>query len=215
MNKNPRTSKLKPFLTNTSIRLNASDREVFKDLAKIEFVPDDIANQTYYKSNKGDATRRLDRLVEAGLLARQITHDHGFGERKVYSFASNEIAKAWGGKITAVGANRTLQHELITTRLFYHLERPVDFRKENRFSKNDKSFLKTNVGEGRDYTPDALYTNDLGEVVVVEADSGQYNKTQIIKKQAAWRSLKQVWGQPKNAFAPIESFNNVSVIHFY
>ena len=215
MSKNPRTSKVKGFLLDPTIRLNSADREVFRDLARAEFIPDDLANKHYYRNNKSDATRRLDRLVEAGLLTRHVTHEHGKGQTKVYAFANDSIARAWGGKISAFGANRTLQHEIITSRLYFHLGRPDDFRKENAFNKNDKSFLKLNVGEGRDYTPDALYTNSDGELCLIEADSGQYNKTQILKKQTAWRSVKQVWGQPKNAFAPIlNTAHNISVVHF-
>jgi hypothetical protein len=42
-----------------------------------------------------------------------------------------------------------------------------------------------------------------GQIVVVEADSGQYNKTQIRSKQEAWAGFSQVWGQPDRAAARV------------
>jgi hypothetical protein len=51
--------------------------------------------------------------------------------------------------------------------------------------------------------PDALYTDAAtGEMVLVEADSGHYNQSQINAKVARWRAAgltRQVWAQPQHA----------------
>jgi hypothetical protein len=107
-----------------------------------------------------------------------------------------------------------LQHELITSRLYFKLNRPADFRKENQFSHKDKEFIRSNIGGHRDYKPDALYTRSPGEYCFVEADSGQYTRSQIAKKQVAWRQVQQVWGQPSNAAAPMRSGGAIRVFHF-
>ena len=53
---------------------------------------------------------------------------------------------------------------------------------------------------GRDVImPDAIYTDSNSQIVLVEADSGNYTKSQILAKQAAWRGIRTVWGQPSKA----------------
>ena len=208
---NPGTSKIRDALTHKEIRLSHDDRQFLHDLAKVEFISSDIAQKHHYQNRKTDPTVRLNRLVESGLLKRHFVTEQGRGQLSVYEFGGDNIAKAWGAKRSHFGANRTLHHELVTSRLYFKLESPSDFRKENKFTKNDKKFIQERVGGRHDYQPDAMYTGSHGETVFVEADSGQYNRTQIHTKQQAWRRVKQVWGQPGHAFAPICSQKNIEV----
>jgi hypothetical protein len=49
--------------------------------------------------------------------------------------------------------------------------------------------------------PDAVYTAQAtGEMILFEADAGNYSKQQIQQKTLSWhrRGLKQTWAQPKN-----------------
>lgn len=213
MNKNPRTRKFRDQLIDQSLRLSKDDRELLRDLSRVQFISDDIANSYHYQNRKTHPKVRLNKLVEAGLLKRHSMHEFGKGRLAVYEFANDELAKAWGGKRSAFGSNRTLQHELITSRLYFELGRPDDFRKENQFSAKDKTFLKNNVGGDKRYFPDALFSR-AGVMHFAEADSGQYSKGQIRDKQVAWREVQQVWGQPSNAASPIQGGGSIHVFHF-
>ena len=197
---NPRTRKLVE-LTGKAVRLSAADRSFLQDLSKVQIISNDLADKWHYDHQKAGSKHSLSRLVDAGILTEKKLHS-STGVVRVYQFSSHEMAKAWGGRLPVTGAKRTDFHELVTSRLYFELGRPDDFRLENRFNKNDKFIC----GELR---PDAMYTNRDDEVVFVEADSGQYSKAQIEKKIHKWSSLgvKQVWGQPKGAVSKISQAN--------
>jgi hypothetical protein len=214
MERNPRTWKVKTHLSDDTIRLSQDDRQFLRDLARVQYISEDIAREQHYQDRKTAPKLRLDKLVEAGLLKRHTMHEYGKGKLAVYEFANDALAKSWGGKRSVFGSNRTLQHEVITSRLYFSLNRPADFRKENQFTAKDKQFISRRSNGDHDYKPDALFTVSPGEVCFVEADSGQYSKAQIIKKQVAWQDVRQVWGQPRNAAARIHSGGPVRVFHY-
>ena len=130
---------------------------------------------------------------------------------KIYQFSGHAMARAWGGSLPIIGAKRNELHELISSDLYFKTGRPSDFRLAVNFTARD--ILA--VGGCR---PDALYSDSsTGELVVVEADSGQYSRQQIIKKIAAWESVgikRIVWGQPQYAAARIPGLRNCSVYRF-
>lgn len=207
--------KLKGLLAQGSeFRLSANDRAFLTDLAKVQVISADLAHTHHYGNRKTPASARLNKLVEAGLLKRHINFDTTTGRQPVYEFANSKIAKSWGGRLSSFASNCSLAHELITSRLYFALDRPADFRKENDFKKTDQQLISSSYGHTRDHKPDALYTNDDGEICVVEADAGHYTRTQIRTKQVAWRHLKQVWGQPTHAHAPITSGPNIQAFTF-
>jgi hypothetical protein len=209
---NPNINRLKRIAGSTiEIRLLAADREFLRDLARVNLLSGDHAAKYHYSHLKGGATRSLNRLEAAGLIESKTLRITGRSPVKTYQFSSRAMARAWGGSLPITGAKRNDLHELISSDLYFKLDRPQDFRLAADFSEADISA----VGGCR---PDALYTDTTtGELVVVEADSGHYTKNQILKKIAAWESVglsRFVWGQPHYASARIPAINNISLYRF-
>jgi hypothetical protein len=93
------------------------------------------------------------------------------------------------------GAKRTDLHELMASRAYFELGRPDTFKLAANFSRAEIALCGS-------LRPDALYTDpETGELVLVEADSGNYRHHQIIAKMAHWRAAgltRQVWAQPQH-----------------
>ncbi len=173
--------------------LSPADRAFLRDLAVIQIISPDLADRYHYPHLKGGAQRRLSRLEVSGLLASNRLYVVGEKPARIYQFASHAIAAAWGGSLPVIGSKRSALHELMTARAYFVLGRPADFRVAVRMSESD-IFL---CGSRK---PDALYTDAAtGEIVLVEADSGNYTSAQIRDKAAHWwvlGLLRQIWVQP-------------------
>lgn len=209
--KNPRTARLLKLndLAPASLRLSHADRQFLRDLARVQLISHDLADKHHYSHLKGGADRPLDRLTKAGILKSKTLHVSGNPSVRTYEFASASMAKAWGGKCPVTGAKRTDLHELITSRLYFELGRPDDFRVATNFTKADLSACGA-------LRPDAMYSDD-GQLIMVEADAGHYTRSQIIEKIALWKSFglhRQVWAQPSSASVTIPFDANISVIRF-
>lgn len=201
--KNPRTRYLTQLSGGKAVRLLDADRAFMRDLAKLGILDTDIASQQHYAHLKRGAARSLERLENAGFIkSENIVANRQ--RIKVYTFASKDLSKAWGGDIPIIGCRRSHYHELITSRLYYELGQPEDFRVAGNFTDQDIAFC-------HNAKPDAMFTNEDGEVVFVEADSGQYTKNQIRSKMMKWRHQPQVWGQPSKAMAQVPSSAQVQV----
>ncbi len=174
-----------------------------RDLAKLGILDSDIASKQHYGHLKNGAERSLERVEKAGFITSEIVVADG-KRIKAYSFASKEISKAWGGDIPMIGSRRSHYHELITSRLYYKLGQPEDYRVAGNFTGLDID-LCANA------KPDAMFTNGDGEVVFVEADSGQYTKMQVKSKMMKWEDHPQVWGQPSSAMCKVPASANVQV----
>lgn len=186
-----------------AIRLLEADRAFLKDLSCVGIIDADTATSHHYSHLKNGSERSLYRLEQAGLIRSKIVVQNN-RTYKTYTFASKEIARAWGGNIPTIGSRRMDYHELVTSRLYFQLDRPDDFRIASHFSGNDHLMCG-------DTMPDAMYTNADGEIVFVEADSGHYSKTQILNKMRQWESFKQVWGQPMKPSCRVTASQNVLV----
>ena len=206
--KNPRTRKLTRISGADqkagAVRLSAADRAMMKDMARVGILDSEIATKHHYAHLKNGASRSLDRLEKAGFItSTNVVHDNK--RTRAYTFASKEMAKAWGGQMPVIGARRMEFHELVTSKIYFELKKPDDFRLAHEFTKGDLILC----GEIR---PDAMYTNTDGEIVFVEADSGHYTKTQIQKKMLNWQNVKQVWGQPQSPTCKVSPSDNLQVI---
>ena len=186
-----------------AIRLLESDRAFLKDLSCVGIIDADIASSQHYSHLKNGSERSLNRLEQAGLIRSKIIVQNN-RTYKTFTFASKEIARAWGGNIPTIGSRRMDYHELVTSRLYFQLNKPDDFRIASRFSSDDQLLCGDNL-------PDAMYTNSDGEIIFVEADSGHYSKTQILKKMRQWSQFKQVWGQPLKPSCRVTASQNISV----
>lgn len=191
----PKTSRLVRLAgTNANIRLSVADRDFLKDLSRVQMISTDLADRFHYSHLKGGSNRSLERLERAGLLSSKILRQSGAPPVRMYQFADKSIAGAYGSKLPVTGAKRTDLHEMMATRAYFALDRPESFKLASDFTRSEVSLC----GSMR---PDAMYTDpESGEVVVVEADSGNYNKTQIHAKLARWRAAgltRQVWAQPQ------------------
>lgn len=210
--KNTRTSTLLKYIDATKVRLTERDREFFRDLAKVQLIDRRDALNHHYQS--ANSTKRLDKLCEYGILDKIDVNQPGRGKFKAYQFKTDKIASLFGGKRATIGSKRNALHEVITSKIYFAEGRPESFVVESNFTKEQNKMFKLNspsLTKRNSSIPDAMYVNSGGEIVVCEADSGQYNQTQIRSKQAAWRGFKQVWGQPAKAGARV---NHSKVHHF-
>ncbi len=190
----PKTSRLIRLAgTNANVRLSAADRGFLSDLARVQIISSDLADQYHYDHLKGGSAGSLARLEKAGLISHKIMNQAGSVPIRTWQFASAPIAKAYGGRLPVTGAKRTDFHELMTTRAFYALDRPGDFRLAAVMTRAE-------IARCGSHRPDAVYTDPgSGDLVLVEADSGQYSQSQIKDKMARWRAAgltRQVWAQP-------------------
>ncbi len=195
----PKTSRLIRLAGSTvSLRLSEADKSFLKDLSKVQLISSDLADQNHYSHLKGASGRSLERLEKAGLISSKRLHQKNGPPLKIYQFADKSIAGAFGGKLPVTGAKRTDSHELMTSRAYFGLGRPASFKLASHFTPGE-------IAACGSLRPDALYTDTAtGELVVVEADSGQYTKSQIQDKVARWRAAgldRQVWAQPAQAGA--------------
>ena len=206
-----RTRTIRAILGNQKLRFSESDRKFLGDLARLNIITEQTAAEHCYDRARQDTVERsLNRLSDVGLLAKRdvVTPT---GERwSAYEFADKRIAASFGGRVSAIGSKRTSFHECLVSNMYYQAGQPQDYRVESRFSKNDLDLFNG----GRATRPDAMYTSDAGEVVLVEADSGQYTKAQIQHKMRIWRGFRQEWAQPANAFHKIAASDSVQVTRF-
>ena len=191
---NPKTARLVRLAgTEANIRLSEADRAFLKDLSKIQLISSDLADKNHYTHLKGSSVRSLERLEKAGLITSKPLYHPGSAPVKIYQFANQSIAGAYGGKLPVTGARRTGLHELMTSRAYFELGRPASFKLASHFTAAEIALC----GSMR---PDALYTDpETGEMVVVEADAGNYRQHQIKEKMARWQAAgltRQVWAQP-------------------
>ena len=207
----PRTARLVHLAgTNANVRLSVADREFLKDLSKVQMISNDLADKHHYSHLKGGSSRSLDRLEHAGLLSSKVMRQAGAPAFRIYQFASKSLAGAYGGRLPVTGAKRNDLHELMTSRAYFALGRPSTFKVAADFSRAEIQLCGS-------IRPDAMYTDpSTGEVVAVEADSGNYRKHQIQAKLASWRAAglnRQVWAQPATVrAAPVPDIPGIQVI---
>lgn len=208
--RNPKTSTLlRHAQSGVSVRLLGADRCFLRDLSRVQILSSDLADQHHYAHLKGRSNRSLERLETAGIITSKTLHIAGEKPTVIYQFANEAVARAYGGGLPVTGAKRTDYHELITSRAYFALGRPDDFRVASRMTRDEIDLC-------RDTRPDAIYTDPAtGEMVVVEADSGHYTRRQIIEKVSKWSSagLRQVWAQPaRGVTANAPSVHDVQVL---
>lgn len=208
--RNPKTSSLLRHAdTGVSVRLLEADRSFLRDLSKVQILSTDLADQHHYGHLKGRSTRSLGRLEAAGIITSKSLYVAGEKPTIVYQFANEAVARAYGSGLPVTGAKRTDYHELMTSRAYFALGRPDDFRLAEHMTRDEINLC-------RDTRPDALYTDPAtGELVVVEADSGHYTQKQINDKMGKWSSarLRQVWAQPaRGVSANVPAATGVDVL---
>lgn len=207
MVKNARTRTVKKYLDDKTFRLSSDDRAFLNDLAKVRIIDERDADSQHYQGRKTPAARRLDKLVEIGILERTEVNQPGRGNFKAYQFKTDKMASLFGGKRPVIGRKRNALHEVICSKIYFAEGRPESWLIEGDFKKEHRELFgvanKTLTGRESCF-PDAMFVRD-GKIVAVEADSGQYNQTQIQSKQAAWGEFEQVWGQPDKASARVHN----------
>jgi hypothetical protein len=208
-NYNPRTRRLLSLAESTkALRLTKADREFLRDLGKVQIISAAQAAEHHYSHLKTQGTQSLQRLEDAGILRSRNIYVAGQGRVKTFEFSSHEMAVAWGGRLPRTGSSRSDYHELITSEAYFRLGRPSDFRLASKFTKEDRKI----VGE---HLPDAVYTDhSTGELILFEADAGNYSKQQIQQKSLSWerRGLKQTWAQPEKATSKIKESEQMNVL---
>ena len=209
MARNARSATVKKHLEggDTNFRLSRDDRAFLSDLAKVGIIDEQDAETFHYQGRKTPASRRLNKLADLGILDKTQVNQPGRGNFKAYTFKTDKMAQLFGGYRPRLGRTRNALHEVICSRIYFAEGRPESWRMEADFRAEHHELFK--VGDktltGRDSCiPDAMFVRE-GRVVAVEADSGQYNQTQIQSKVAAWSSFDQVWGQPAKASARVHN----------
>jgi len=208
--RNPKTSTLlRHAQTGVSVRLLEADRSFLRDLSRVQILSSDLADQHHYGHLKGRSSRSLERLEAAGIITSKSLFIAEEKPTVVYQFANEAVARAYGSGLPVTGAKRTDYHEIMTSRAYFALGKPEDFRVAARMTRDE-------IGLCRDTRPDALYTDpSTGELVVVESDSGHYTKKQITEKMGKWSTagLRQVWAQPaRGVTANVPQARDVQVL---
>jgi hypothetical protein len=210
--KQTRTFTLKKYISDKKIRLSVNDKAFLKDLSKVQII-DVKDSEHHYLSNSGGSEKRLDKLCEAGILESKNIYNPNSGLTKSYMFKNDKIAQLFHGKKPKLNLRRSGLHDLIASKIYFAEGRPQSFVLESDFTDKQKELFKFGKGvvEGRNVCyPDAFFISE-GEIVLVEADSGQYTQAQINAKQAAWKGMKQVWGRPTGTTTHV---NNAQVHNF-
>lgn len=195
--RNARTATLKKYLDNANFRLSQDDRGFLADLARLGIIDGRDANRYHYQGRKTLGTRRLDTLCKIGLLESKTISQRGRHPFKAYQFKTDRLAVLFGGKRVALGARHSPIHDVILSKIYFAEGRPETFTTEVHFTTNQKKLFEglAVIPNRRHCLPDALFIRD-NDIVIVEADSGQYTQAQIRHKQTAWSDFQQVWGQP-------------------
>lgn len=208
--RSPKTSTLiRRTGSNIPLRLLAADRAFLRDLARVQILSAELADRYHYAHLKGGCRRPLGRLEAAGLITRRNLGVAGASPATLYQFASDSVARAFGSALPATGARRSDYHELLTSRAYFALGCPEDFRLAARMTEAE-------VERCSDCRPDAVYTDPgTGDLVMVEADSGHYTTRQIRTKVERWAAagLRQVWAQPvQGAGAAVPRRSGIGVL---
>ncbi|EAR07567.1 hypothetical protein [Reinekea blandensis] len=205
-----RTSRLKRQ-TGGTFRLTRRDQSFLQDLAKVRVIAVEDADRFHYSDNKSGARKRLDQLTKQGLLQVVEYQSPGKGAQRAYTFADQKIARAYKSGLPSLG-RRNAFHEVLTSRMYFAEGRPDSWKLEADMSRDEANLFRQEGQSMSDVAkPDAMYVDGTGQLVAVEADSGQYNKTQIQRKIDAWQGIKQVWGQPAKRNSAIENYSDVTV----
>lgn len=215
MRRNVRTTTMKKYLKGmeeAKIRLTKNDKAFLSDLAQVRLVGLKDAMHHHY-GGKESCQRRLQKLVEVGLLNERQVIQPGKGKNeKCYEFASDRIARLYGGRGAGIGSKRSDLHELLVSQVYFKLGRPDGFKLGDQMTELEKkAFLQPVRGDGGGITPDAYYEQG-GELIFVEADAGQYTKKQVMNKQQSWVGVKQVWVQPEKANCVVPRVGDVEVM---
>jgi len=205
-----RTARLKKH-TGGDFRLSERDKSFLSDLAKVRVIAVEDADEFHYSANKSGARKRLDKLAKQGLLQVIKYQSPTKGTQRAYTFADQKIARAYKSGLPPLG-RRNAFHEILTSRLYFTEGRPDTWKLEADMTKEEANLFRQQGESVSDVAkPDAMFINGSGQLVAVEADSGQYNKTQIQRKMNAWQGIKQVWGQPLKRNSAIENYSEVTV----
>lgn len=214
--------------------MSASDRLLLEDLCRVRLIDEKDADAFHYSDRQTGSRKRLERLTDEGLLKQYRFTVPGRGEVRAYGFANKDVAKKLGGRIAGIdqaylesldiktgNVNRLRNgfHELITSKIYFAENRPDSFCLEIDFDTSVQQEISNNIrslGESESAItyPDAVYRDASGDLVMVEADSGQYTSTQIKNKLQAWRGQKQVWGQPTARTSAAEAHTDARVHKF-
>ncbi len=213
MSRTPRTGRLlKKANAEVRVRLTRHDRAFLADLAKVGVICEADASAHHYQNRTTPAKRRLNTLASAGILKIDEARDRDHRPIRVYTWSSESVAKAYGSRQLKHSATRSLYHELLVSRAYYSAGRPESYRVAVDLDKDE---LKQLPGWGNaDTLPDAVFKNEAGDLVVVEADSGHYSSTQIAEKMSAWSGCRQLWVQPGRAHARVPTAEHVQVLTF-
>lgn len=197
------TTKLSKILgVENNFRLSQEDRAFLRDLAKVKIIDLKDANQFHYSNRQSGAKQRLDKLASLGILTARDIQQPGRCQFRTYEFSNEKIAKTFGGSKAIIGSKRSALHEVLSSKVYFAKGRPDSFKTSSDFKKDDlQRFYR--LANGKVILPDAMYSDDQGELVIIEADSGHYTKRQVLDKQLAWRGIKQIWSQPSRASAKV------------
>ena len=101
----PRTARLVHLAgTNANVRLSVADREFLRDLSRVQLISTDLAARNHYAHLKGGSTKSLARLERAGLISSKTLYQTGAAPERIYQFANQSIAGAYGGRLPVTGA---------------------------------------------------------------------------------------------------------------
>lgn len=88
----PKTSRLIRLAgSKVSLRLSEADKSFLKDLATLQLISSDLADQNHYAHLKGASGRSLERLEKAGLISSKRLHRKDGPRSKPGSLRTNPL----------------------------------------------------------------------------------------------------------------------------
>ncbi|WP_242868719.1 replication-relaxation family protein [Desulfotomaculum copahuensis] len=186
-------------------QLTVRDKNILTDLARCRVLSVNQIRDAYWPAAKErTCTDRLEQLEKAGYLK-----GHTVGAEKPGTFMKiyclDTKGKRWATSPEGPGLDRSIVfihpgksneviHQIRTNQVYFRLSES----EKATWRIGDALEIEHGVfkgGSGME-VPDASYTSETGEEILVETDCGKYTPTQIKEKVSGFAGRKTVWVCP-------------------
>lgn len=185
-------------------QLTDRDKGILTDLARCRVLSSSQIKNAYWpEAKERTCLERMERLQKAGYVKELTIYAEKAGQwMKVYCL--DEGGKRWAIGPEGPGLDRRevftrpdkfseVVHQIRTNKVYFTLSKTEKetWRIGDVLEKDFKTWEK-----GSPKVPDAMFVNDKGEEVYVEADCGSYTAKQVREKAGSFGDKKTIWVCP-------------------